>query len=441
MAASSRKGRLGPTHSSTGPGRGTARKSARLLLALAALAGARVEPAMANYHPPRSGLATAVAGHFGITADEGIRFTCTPSRLENIEADMPAYLAFLDIDPDMVAKKVDRVAGRVVYTLDTRKGDSDTLDFKDRPELRLRDSILLLPGKGGRERIVRTVSKKEILLALLQRGRLTEFKDDACDIDALREHIGIRQNTVAWAESLEWRWPNGGRAKWNAKYWHRGTPDPRHSLRTAVNDLFAHPAKYSIGCYTAAKIVMIQGVLDYYYRVRKSPARLQVVESRLSYGREPLVDIEPGKMWHFEAGFDPKETDRPGKLLKIQYGAAARNFVPGDWVYFVNNDPVSSRKTGYEGSNAIYLGRNKFVDFYNDNHHAYTYQEKLDEVYQWRNGVFSRRRDAARIRPLSPQDLERLAKPPVAGGILSDLRVFHYFFGHEELPAPVASRP
>jgi hypothetical protein len=139
-------------------------------------------------------------------------------------------------------------------------------------------------------------------------------------------------------------------------------------------------------------------------------------------------------MWNFEADFDPKELTRPGKLLRIQYDIAPNNFIPGDWTYFLNTDPVTYQKTGYEGSNSIYLGRNKFDDYYNDNEHSYTYQQKLEEVFQWRHGVFSRARDFAKIKPLSEQDLARLVETPEQGGIVTDLRVFPYFLGDEELP-------
>jgi hypothetical protein len=131
-------------------------------------------------------------------------------------------------------------------------------------------------------------------------------------------------------------------------------------------------------------------------------------------------------MWSFEKDFDANELSRPGKILQIQYGVAAKNFVPGDWIYVLNTDPVSSQKTGYEGSNAIYLGRNMFDDYYNDNRHSYTYRQKLDEVHQWRNGVFSRSRDAEKIRPISGEDLEHLGKPPAEGGLVMDFRVFPY---------------
>jgi hypothetical protein len=393
-------------------------------------------PIFAETNSPQNG--QIITEQSSTSTGEGIRFSCKPDQLENIESRMETYLASLGITPDLVVKKVDRTNGVMVYTLNTPNEDSNTLDLKDRAELHIQDEIVRLPTKHGKEKKVHTVSKKEILLALLQHGRLTEFKDGACDVKALKDHVGIRQNIAAWAENLNWVWPDGGPAKWNNKYWKHGTPKPGHPLHEALSDVFINQNKYSIGCYTASKLVIIQGVLDYYRRIKKDPKQQKLLENRLSVDKEPLVDIEPAKMWDFEKGFDPQEFNRPGKLLKIEYGVAPKNLIPGDWVYFLNTDPVTYKKTGYEGSNPIYLGRNKFADYFNDNDHSYTYQQKVDEVYQWRNGVFSRSRDFAKIKPLTPQNIEHLSKPPAKGGILRNIRVFPYFFGYEELPVWVA---
>lgn len=373
--------------------------------------------------------------------DEGIAFACPPGRLPAVEAAMAEYLASLDIPAGLVGKRADRATGRLVFTLNTARDDSDTLSFKDRPEMGVSEATVTLPDRRGQGKAVRTVSQKEIVLALLQHGRLTEFTGAACDLEALKEHVGIRQNTVAWAENLEWGWPDGGPARWNRKYWRDGTPRPRVPVAEALRDVFINQDRYAIGCYTATKITMVQGALDYFSRVDDEPAKRRLVEERLAADREPLVAVEPGRMWDFDPETDPAELGRPGKLVKVQYGVAPKNFVPGDWVYFLNTDPGSKAKTGYEGSSAIYLGRSRFNDYYNDNNHAYTYREKLDEVYQWRNGVFSRSRDGDRIRPLTAEDLERLGKPPAAGGLVMDLRVSHYLFGHEELPALAAATP
>ena len=368
----------------------------------------------------------------GAAVEQGIRFVCQAGQLDRIESGMDAYLDALDIGAELVVKKIDRANGTLLYTLNTPSDDVDTLTLKARPALNIRDEAVSLPVKGGTERQIQTVSRKEILLALLQHGRLTEIK--SCDLETLRDHVGIRQNTVAWAENLAWRWPEGESAEWNRKYWKRGTPQPGFPLHEAINDVFIDQDRYSIGCYTATKLVMIQGVLDYYHRIKKDPVRLKLVGDRLSSDHEPLVDIEPGKMWDFEVDFDQKESTRPGKLLTIRYAIAPNNFIPGDWTYFLNTDPVSYQKTGYEGSNSIYLGRDKFDDYYNDNEHSYTYRQKLDEVFQWRHGVFSRARDFAKIEPLNEQDLARLVKTPEHGGLVTDLRVFPYFLGDEALP-------
>lgn len=260
------------------------------------------------------------------------------------------------------------------------------------------------------------------MLALLQHGRTTVFADKACSVEALSNRVGVRQNIVAWAEHLHLIWPNGDKAKWNEKYWKRGTPKPGVSVHEAVMDVFMHQQKYSIGCYTAAKLVMVQGTLDYFNRVKHDEQRTRRVEETLLADGDPLVGIEPGQMWSFEPDFQPEEMGHKGKLMKLQSNVAAGNFVPGDWSYILNTDPVSSQKTGYEGSNAIYLGGNRMSDYYDDNNHSYTYEEILDEVYQWRNGVFSRSRDAAKIKPLSAAELEKLGNTPANGGLQMDIR-------------------
>jgi hypothetical protein len=175
--------------------------------------------------------------------------------------------------------------------------------------------------------------------------------------------------------------------------------------------------------------------------VKGDAALAALVEQRLWTDGEPLVSIEPHEVWAFEADFDETRRAQPGKLLGLQRGVAARNFVPGDWAYFLNTDAQSYAKTGYEGSNAVYLGRNRFNDHYNDHNHAYSFEEKLDMVYQWRHGVFSASRDVARVRSLTGADLARLARTPQAGGVLLDVRLTPHLFGYAALPALAADAP
>jgi hypothetical protein len=347
---------------------------------------------------------------------------------------MDAYFLQLGIPSSLVVKRIERAAGVAGYSLNTAPDDVNTLDFANRPDFRIRSERVFLLSSAGKYRTIDTVSQKEIVLALLQKGRLTEFRSGGCNITALKEHVGVRQNIVAWAEVLEFGWPDGGPAEWHDMYWDSGTPLAAHSLQEALNDAFQHQDKYAIGCYAAARMVTIQGVVDYYARVAKNPTTAKLVQDRLMADGEPFIGVEPGRIWAFEADADPAVLSRPGKILKMEQGVAPRNFVPGDWTYFLNTDSATYQKTGYEGANAIYLGRNRFSDYYNDHDHSYSYEEKLDEVYQWRNGVFSRSRDADKVKPLRPQDFDRLSRMPAEEGLVLDSRLFPYFFGYKDLP-------
>ena len=388
-----------------------------------------------------AGLGLAAAGDSQAPADlpgekvstpAGIQFRCAPESLARIQADMGNYLNELGIEPRLYV--VSRSPERLRYTLSGPAQETSTLDFSQRQEMAISDNAGVIPDGEGGLRQVASVSSKEIVLALMQHGRLTEFSGRACQVEALRDHVGIRQNIVVWAEILEWGWPDGGPARWNLKYWDEGFLKSASSLRQAFNDTFFNQDQYDIGCYTAAKLVVIQGILDYYYRIKQDPINARLVEARLLEDGDPLEDVEPARMWSFEPDFNPETLHRPGKILRIDYGIAPKNFVPGDWVYFLNTDPETYSKTGYEGSNPIYLGRNRFVDYYNDNDHFYTFEAKLDEVYQWRHKVFSRSRDKDRIVPLSAEDYERLSLPPRQGGLLKNLRTTPYYFGFEDLP-------
>lgn len=370
------------------------------------------------------GLATLafLAGAGGGTAQAELRWHC-PQQFATLQSDLPAYLASLDIPAGQVVLTADRGAGTITLALATPPEDTGTLDFHRRPEYALTAERVLLPTGRGPPRAVATVSRKEIVLALLQRGRIGEFAGDACSLEALADHVGVRQHIVAWAERLHWIWPDGGPAKWNSRYWSRGTPRPGVPLHAAIMDVFLYQDRYTIGCYVATKLVVVQGVLDYYRRVKKDRVRARRVEQVLLADGEPLVGIEPGGMWSFEKDFRAEAAAQPGKLLTLQAGVAPGNFVPGDWAYLLNTDETSSRKTGYEGSNAIYLGGGRFDDYYNDHRHSYTYEQKLNEVYQWRHGVFNRVRDADKARSLAPEELARLGSTPAEGGIQLDIRV------------------
>ncbi|MFZ3218720.1 MAG: hypothetical protein WA174_01730, partial [Rhodoferax sp.] len=221
----------------------------------------------------------------------GVRYTCAPDQLEPLRAAMAHYLLQLGIPARLVTVSVDRPRGQITYALAGPGENTGTLYLAWRPELAIQDEEVQVPISDQETRPLKTVSRKEILLALLHPGRLTEFKGEACEVQALIDHVGVRQTTVMWAEVLHWGWPDGDAAEWNTRYWHQGTPLPEVALHDALNDLFFQQDKYSIGCYTATKIVFAQGTLDYYRRVKQDPQMARRVAERLLSDREPLVDV------------------------------------------------------------------------------------------------------------------------------------------------------
>jgi hypothetical protein len=357
----------------------------------------------------------------------GLIFECGADKRNQLKSKLNAYQQELGVDASVY--EVYESGARLRLSL---KDPSvyGTLYLRWDPKYDITEERISLPTAKGLAEI-ETVSKKEILLALMHQGRETVFAGNACHIDALKEHVQIRQMIVAWSEHLHWSFPDGSSAQWNQQYWDQGNLKPGASLDKAMRDFFIQPDKCSIGCYTATKIVIIQGILDYFRRVKKDDAMADAIINRLKSDDDVLVGIEPGAMWSFQKPINPEEQKRLGKLLKIQAQVAPMNFIPGDWVYFVNTDKDSSEKDGYEGSNSIYMGRASFDDFYNDNEHHYLYNEKIQNIYNWRNGVFSRSRDYQRVRTLSAEQVHQFGLSPEEGGFLLKNRAIPYFFGFE----------
>lgn len=361
------------------------------------------------------------------TYNVGVSFQCSAQDIKIIDAELKNYFKEIGLKEDWIKVTRDPLHQNLNYVLGTDTNDVATINLHERKEYSIQNELVDMPTSSGKTEKVATVSKKEIVLAMLQHGRHTIFSGENCSAKSFIDHVGIRQNTVLWSQKLQWGWPDGGPAYWNIKFWYRGTPHAFVKITDAFMDSFLNQKLYGIGCYTATKLAMAHAVLDYYNRVSPNDVLLEKVIQNLMADGEPLVNIEPRKMWSFEEDFDHKEIDKPGKILSIMYGVAPMNFVPGDWVYMLNTHEGSNKKTGYEGSNAIYLGGGRFDDYYNDNNHSYTYYEKLNEVYQWENGVFSRSHDKDKIKPVSQNDYVKFGKHPRDGGYVLDLRTFHTF--------------
>lgn len=371
----------------------------------------------------------------------GLSFSCSPEKLKKVEAEMAELFKAYDIEPTLFSKRGSVDSGHLIFTLNTPETDTKTYDFHKRPEYRLKDEKLNLSYGDGDFREVSVVSKKEILLALLQHGRLTQFNDEACSVEALKDHIGVRQSIAAWVEHTFWYWPDDnkpGATSWNYDLWNRnGTPKAGVPLHKAFADVFTNARKYAPFCYTASKLAYTHGILDYYQNVKKDPKMVKELEDRLMANGDPLEYLDPDLDVDnaYIVGTDKPVRDatritKPGKFVGATFKVSPDNFIPGDWAYFLNTDVRSSNIKGYEGSNSIYLGRDKFDDYYYEHRGSFTKKEKLDEIYLWQwEGINPKPKvevtDAMR---------EKMNRTPEEGGIVENFRWIPHYFGAGPLP-------
>lgn len=370
------------------------------------------------------------------SASAGIEVSCkSPSEALGFQAQIQSYAAKLNADA-FVTSVSEGVKVRV--ELNQPYAEKPTYRLKSFEQLGLAYEKVVLPLPESNEKpfikptSVKTVPRKEIFLAMAHPARNTVLP--SCSIQALSEHIELRQHIVAWTENLQFVWPDGEPAFWNDGLWNKGTPIDLDKTHEAFLDAFQFPKKYSVGCYTAAKMVYAHAILDFYKRVKKDESKAQQVKARLLRDSDPLIDIEPPRMWEAYPGYDYKEHHVSGKLLRLEEAVSERSIIPGDWIYMLNPDPVSFQKTGYEGSNAVYAGLDRFASYYDPSGPRYSTVEKINDVYQWRHGVFDRPRDLHKEEKVSAEFLENLLAPLSKGGMLVPIRAVPYFFGYERLP-------
>ncbi len=372
---------------------------------------------------PALGMSTELHAANEQAISGGIIFECPSTNIDELANTVTSYFDELGIPTQVYKATQNTELGLLHLSLGDPGNITNTLNLFNRPEFDIKEDVVEIPH-GKRMLSIVTTSKKEIVLAMLQNGRTTQFRGAECAVDALKDQVNIRQNIVAWTESAQWLWVDGRPAKWNAKYWNKGKYNPHHPLHVALNDIFTHSERYFFGCYTATKVLITVAVLDYYGRIKHDEYTYQSLIRRLLQDGDPLANIEPGEMWSFEKGYEKTQFSDSGKLMHLSDKLPNDNFIPGDWAYFVNTDEISSKKNGYEGANTIYLGRGLFSDYYNDNNHHFTFREQIDEVYQWRNHVYSRPQDNKKIKPLSEKDIQALSKDIFQGGLLLNYRAF-----------------
>ena len=151
---------------------------------------------------------------------DGIVYECPGRNINALAEDVNSFFKSLGIVEEQVLQSQNIHLGLLKFTLVGSQNSTDTLDLINRRELHLKEELVQLPSATKKPKSVITVSKKEIVMSMLQRGRTSKFSGNSCSLEALKDQVGVRQNIVAWTDSVTWRWPNGRTAKWNQKYCH-----------------------------------------------------------------------------------------------------------------------------------------------------------------------------------------------------------------------------
>ena len=357
----------------------------------------------------------------------GIRFDCKPVEIEKIKKDMVQYFTELEFPASMIHMHRCDKGNSICYTLNTHRNDTNTMDLTTRPELDILPEIL--EYKRGDGKIIKDAftSKKEVLAALMQHGREYVLSGPRCSVEVLRDHVGVRQNIAKWGKisRLRWDFPEAWElkngklvleskyAKMNPAVWG-AMKDPLlpkgTAPHTAVEDAFIGSFSYSIGCTTAAKLVMVHGIMDYYRNVKKDKEMADYLNKIAK--RAPLSQPDRSNVI-------------PGGYISRQYDVDTNNIIPGDWVYIKNTDKKSSERPGYEGTNTIYIGEGFFTKFYKNapgSRHGSPYylneprevdlDHKTQEVFNWRFYIHEDYKNNPKRTFLTHQEVEDLRRSP-----------------------------
>jgi hypothetical protein len=403
---------------------------------------AMAEPFVQPSHNGAQASQSNVAGHSTATEmpiNGGVIFKCKPHELKKIEKEMSNYLAELEFPVSALKMTKAKDGKSITYNLNTPPEDSDTLTLAQRPELDILPEILSYTRHDGKVIRGEVTSRKEILAALMQHGREYVLTGKRCSVEHLKDHVGVRQSIVKWGKFslMRWdfpeEWTKEGKleskyAEMNPVVWGARKDDfiPKGvKPHEAIDDAFTGKFKYSIGCTTAAKLIMVQGIMDYYRNVKKDQKMVDYLNARAN--RAPLSEIDVDE--------DDPARAKHGKYLSRQYNVPGNNLIPGDWIYIKNLHEDSSNQTGYEGSNTIYMGGDLMTNFYFQTPgalHGSPYflheprevnlNHKLLEVWNWRKYVREDYENNPNRDFLTHDQVLALRKTPKQGGLLLDSR-------------------
>lgn len=335
----------------------------------------------------------------------GIQFIGSTLQLSKVMEEMAVLFKEQNIPFSLFSIQLSSDKSTLEYTLISKTTDSMNL-IKD-SSLAIENASETYINQRGNEETVEFASEKEILLALLQRGRTTTFFDKHCSVESLREHLKLRQNISRWGTRAWFTFPENGAVATNKEFWDSWTVVSGKSPILAIADAFVGKMQYALACTKAVQLIVAQGIVDYFANTKKDAVLLARIEENL--GNRPLSNMEPS--------VSNKKVIEEGTLLTRQFDVPWNNWVPGDWGWIKNDDEESSNTFGGEGSNIIYIGGGYFGSYYGDAGDR-TIDEALIRVYNWRD-KWKREWWLSEAKLL-----ERIRKDPysVKGGMLRNVR-------------------
>jgi len=225
--------------------------------------------------------------------------------------------------------------GKLAYVLKLQgQEDGDTSILAEHPALKIESEEVTYSDSRGKEFTRSIVSKKEILLAMLTSGRVHTFSGKNCSVDALKEHIGARQNIVLWATHKK-DWEFGSSAIHS-----RESFDEDWNLKSGADaceglgNIFSVKERTRFGCTMACKMASLYGQIDFYNKVAPDEEKLRHFKALIAKDEWPVEQIQE---YHVEV--------------------PEKHWVPGDWGWVENTKYKSGVSgTGTQGSNVISIG-------------------------------------------------------------------------------------
>lgn len=188
---------------------------------------------------------------------------------------------------------------------------------------------------------VKNSLSNEIFTALLSSPRIFKIAGttDAQVDSNFAKHSAARVGIVDFASKKKYSFAAGVAFRMNPAFWIVDAtgfrPKPGVDRDAAIQDLNLHPREYAIACLAATQLTMEGG------------------------GKSVLKD-DPG---------------------------ASNDWIPGDWGYITNTKFPPNGRSGLEGENIIYTGKDLFWGHFGPGIEYKLLSEWFDQVKSWHNGA------------------------------------------------------